>query len=59
MERAVLDTEACDDLLAAEAARAREAVHRWRVATAAEAKLMRALRDGVGTAQVGGTGVCV
>jgi hypothetical protein len=39
-------------LLLPETARAREAVHRWRVASAAEARLTRALKDGVGTAHL-------
>lgn len=51
-ERAIVEAEACGELLAPEAARGREAVARWRQAAAAEAKLTRALRDGVGSAQL-------
>lgn len=53
VERCIEEAEACDELLLPEAARAREAVHRWRVAAAAEARLTRALRDGVGPTVLG------
>ena len=46
VERCIEEVEDCGELLLPEAARAREAVHRWRVAAAAEARLTRALRYG-------------
>lgn len=52
MERGIEEAEQCGELLLPEAARAREELHRWRVAAAAEARLTRALRDGVGTSQL-------
>jgi hypothetical protein len=45
VERCIAEAEQCGELLLPEAARAREAVHRWRVATAAETRLSRALRS--------------
>ncbi|PSC75029.1 hypothetical protein C2E20_1867 [Micractinium conductrix] len=52
VERCIEEAEQCGELLTAEAARAREAVQRWRAAVAAEARLTRALSDGVGTAHL-------
>ena len=46
VERCIEEAEQCGELLLPEAARAREAVHRWRLAAAAEARLTRALRCG-------------
>jgi hypothetical protein len=52
VERCTAEAEQCGELLLPEAARAREAVQRWRAAATAETRLSRALRDGVGTAHL-------
>lgn len=44
VERCIEEAEQLGELLLPEAARAREAVQRWRAATVAEARLTRALR---------------